>query len=95
MIKKLSYSVFFSLLIANIQAQIYTKNALQKIQGNCTLEVLQYNGTDLVSKEEIKSNQKKDWQICFTENNVNIDGSIDVSASFKLIISPYASLPPN
>lgn len=85
MIKKISYGIVFSFLVIAAQAQVYTKKALQKVDGNYTLEVLHYNETNLVSKEEIEPDQKKDWQSRVTESAVNKDGSIDVSASFKLM----------
>jgi len=85
MIKKISYGIAFSLCIITAQAQTNTKKALQKVEGNITLDVLHYDGTNLLSKEAIKPNQQKDWQSKFVESTVNRDGSIDVSASFKLI----------
>src|SRR5690242_13658394 len=85
MIKKISYGIVFSFLVIAAQAQVYTKKALQKVDSNYTLEVLHYNETNLVSKEEIEPDQKKDWQSRVTESAVNKDGSIDISASFKLM----------
>ncbi len=85
MIKKISYGITFCLLAVATEAQVNIKKALQKVEGNITLDVLHYNGTNLLSKEEIKPNQQKDWQSRFTESGVNKDGSIEVSASFKLI----------
>jgi len=85
MINKISCSFAFSLLVVAAQAQVNIKKALQKVEGNITLDVLHYDGTNLLSKEAIKPNQQKDWQSKFVESTINRDGSIDVSASFKLI----------